>query len=188
MAINHLIGEKISTIRNTRKLETGELASKSGLSELQLIRIEKGESIPSLGVLIRITRALGTRIGSLMDDVLKEGPVVVRADEIMSTVSFSTKEKREHLNFMSLAQNKAGRHMEPFIVDITPDKAEMPVKSTHEGEEFIYVLEGTITVHYGSEVFNLNPGDSIYIDSAVKHLVTTREDRARILAIIYVPV
>jgi transcriptional regulator with XRE-family HTH domain len=188
MAINHLIGEKISTIRDYKKIELKDLALKSGLSEAQIIQIETGQSIPSLGVLIRITRALGTRIGTLLDDTLKEGPVVVRANELQSAVSFSTKERREHLTFKSLAPNKAGRHMEPFIVDITPDHSDKPVKSTHEGEEFIYVLDGSVTVHYGSDVFDLKEGDSIYIDSVVKHLVTTREDHARILALVYVPV
>jgi len=78
--------------------------------------------------------------------------------------------------------------MEPFIVDITPDHTDRPVKSTHEGEEFIYVMEGSVTVHYGSDVFELEQGDSIYIDSIVKHLVTTKKDKARILALVYVPV
>jgi len=188
MAINQLIGEKITTIRTFKKIGINDLALKTGLSENQLSKIESGESIPSLGVLIRITRALGTRIGTLLDDTLKEGPVVVRSNEHQSAISFSTKERREHLTFRSLAPNKAGRHMEPFIVDITPDHADRPVKSTHEGEEFIYVMEGSVTVHYGSDVFELEQGDSIYIDSIVKHLVTTKKDKARILALVYVPV
>lgn len=188
MAINQVIGEKISTIRAFKKIDLNDLALKAGLSEAQLGQIESGESIPSLGVLIRITRALGTRIGTLLDDTLKEGPVVVRSNELQSATSFSTKERREHLTFMSLAPNKAGKHMEPFIVDITPDRTDKPVKSTHEGEEFIYVMEGSVTVHYGSDVFELEQGDSIYLDSIVKHLVTTKKEKARILALVYVPV
>jgi transcriptional regulator with XRE-family HTH domain len=57
MAINQLIGEKISTLRSLKKIEAGDLALKSGLSEGQLKMIESGSSIPSLGVLIRISRA-----------------------------------------------------------------------------------------------------------------------------------
>ncbi|HEX2969113.1 MAG TPA: XRE family transcriptional regulator [Bacteroidales bacterium] len=188
MAINRLIGEKISALRTLKKVPTDDLAEKTGLSVKQLNLIESGVSIPSLGVLIRITRALGIRIGTLLDDTVKEGPAVVRAGEHQSTLSFSTNESRENLNFMSLAPNKAGRHMEPFMIDILPDSGTEPPMSSHEGEEFIYVLEGSITIHYGNDTFKLAKGDSIYLDSVVKHLVTTDETRARILGIVYVPV
>jgi len=78
--------------------------------------------------------------------------------------------------------------MEPFIIDIIPQEKDKPLKSSHEGEEFIYVLEGIVTVHYGNEVFELQKGDSIYLDSIVNHLVTTNTGKARILGIVYVPV
>lgn len=190
MAINQLIGEKISTIRVFKKIELEALALKTGLSVEQLNLIESGGSIPSLGVLIRITRALGTRLGTLLDDTIREGPSVVRVNEHQSTLSFSTSqnESREHLKFLSLAPNKAGRHMEPFIIDIIPDGKNEPLKSSHEGEEFIYVLDGSVTIYYGNDTFNLKKGDSIYLDSIVNHLVTTSSGNARILGIVYVPV
>jgi quercetin dioxygenase-like cupin family protein len=74
--------------------------------------------------------------------------------------------------------------MEPFIVDIEKD-SEQP-KSSHEGEEFIYVLEGAITVEYGKDTYTVKRGDSIYYDSIVPHRVTAEAD-ARILAVIYTP-
>lgn len=188
MAINQLIGVKISTLRSLKKIETTDLASKSGLSESQLEMIESGSSIPSLGVLIRISRALGVRLGTLLDDTNKEGPAIMRADAYETSLSFSTNESanREHMTFFSLAPNKTGRHMEPFIVDIEPSTGN-PVTSSHEGEEFLFVLEGKITVYYGNEVLELEKGDSIYIDSIVKHLVTAGV-KSRILGIVYIPV
>ena len=190
MAINQFIGKKIAMLRELKKIETEDLAHKTGLSVKQLNSIESGASLPSLGVLIRVTRALGIRIGTLLDDTIKEGPAVIRANEHWSSASFSTSENenREHLTFFSLAPNKAGRHMEPFIIDVIPNEKNRQSKSSHEGEEFIYVLEGEVTVHYGNDIFNLGIGDSIYLDSIVSHLVTTEKDKARILGIVYVPV
>jgi transcriptional regulator with XRE-family HTH domain len=187
MAINKLIGEKISTLRSFKKISGEDLANKAGLSADQLELIEKGSSIPSLGVLIRITRALGVRIGTLLDDNDREGPAVIRSGEYQSSRSFSTNQdsNREHLRFFSLAPNKAGRHMEPFIVDIEPNVSK-PAKSSHEGEEFLYVLEGQVAVYYGNEVIELDKGDSIYLDSIVDHLVTGRV-KSRILGIVYIP-
>lgn len=189
MAINQIIGEKISALRTLKKIEPADLAKKAGLSAEQLNLIESGVSIPSLGVLIRITRALGLRMGTLLDDTVKEGPAVVRANEQYSTLSFSTSENenREHLTFFSLAPNKTGRNMEPFVIDIDPDGKNNQTTSSHEGEEFIYVLEGSVIVHYGNDIIELGKGDSIYLDSIVKHLVTSKT-KARILGIVYVPV
>jgi transcriptional regulator with XRE-family HTH domain len=190
MGINQLIGKKISTLRILKKVEIEDLAKKTGLSVKQLSSIESGTSIPSLGVLIKVTRALGIRIGTLLDDTIKEGPAIVRANEYESTLSFSTSENenREHLTFFSLAPNKSSRHMEPFVIDIIPNEKSKPSKSSHEGEEFIYVLEGKVTIHYGNDIFELEKGDSIYLDSIVSHLVTTNINKAKILGIVYVPV
>jgi transcriptional regulator with XRE-family HTH domain len=190
MATNQLIGRKISALRELKKIEIEVLAHKTGLSVKQLNSIESGVSIPSLGVLIRVTRAMGIRIGTLLDDTIKEGPAIVRANEHQSTISFSTSEHetREHLKFFSLAPNKTGRHMEPFMIDIIPNEKNQQSKSSHEGEEFIYVLEGRVTVHYGNETVVLEKGDSIYLDSIISHLVTTDTNKARILGIVYVPV
>ncbi len=190
MAQNRLIGKRISTLRTLKKIEIEDLAQKAGLSVDQLSSIENGDSIPSLGVLIRVTRSMGIRIGTLLDDTAKEGPAIIRSGEHQSALSFSTSENenREHLTFFSLAPNKTGRHMEPFIIDIIPNDKSKPSKSSHEGEEFIYVLDGTVSVHYGNEIFKLEKGDSIYLDSIVNHLVTTEVNKARILGIVYVPV
>jgi transcriptional regulator with XRE-family HTH domain len=190
MQAKNQIGSKIATLRNLKKIELHDLAIRSGLSVNQLKLIESDTSIPSLGVLIRISRALGIRIGTLLDDTVKEGPAIVRAKDRHSARSFSTSEdkSREHLTFYSLAPNKAGRHMEPFVVGIVPDENNKLPKSSHEGEEFIFVMEGKITVAYGTDIFELEEGDSIYLDSIVEHLVTTRDPHAKILGVVYVPV
>jgi len=190
MKSNNSIGEKISMLRKLKKIQPHDLATRAGLSVGQLDHIESGVSIPSLGVLIRISRALGIRIGTLLDDTVKEGPAIVRAKDWHLAYSFSTHEDktREHLNFYSLAPNKAGRHMEPFIVDILPGENKRLPKSSHEGEEFIFVMEGRVRIFYGTDVIELDKGDSIYLDSIVEHLVTTPGPEARILGVVYVPV
>ena len=190
MAINQLIGKKISTLRTLKKIETGDLANKTGLSVQQLNSIESGTSIPSLGVLIRITRALGIRIGTLLDDTIKEGPSIIRSNEHRSTLSFSTSENenREHLTFFSLAPNKAGRHMEPFIIDIVPDEKIKLSKSSHEGEEFIYVLEGKMELLLGSKRFVLKEGDAAYWNGNVPHKgVSLSKKPARTLNVHLIP-
>jgi len=78
--------------------------------------------------------------------------------------------------------------MEPFLIDIKPSTTNEPILSSHEGEEFIFVLKGTIKINYGKEVHVLNSGDSIYYDSIVDHLVSGFENQAaQIVAVVYTP-
>jgi quercetin dioxygenase-like cupin family protein len=118
------------------------------------------------------------------------GPVVSRNGDIKKGASFSSKNSTSHLNlnFFSLASDKSGRHMEPFIVEINPSAISDFVQSSHEGEEFIYVLSGNIEIKYGKDVYTLSEGDSIYYDSVVDHHVhAADESPAKILGVVYAP-
>ena len=78
--------------------------------------------------------------------------------------------------------------MEPFLIDIKPSGSSKMTPSSHEGEEFLYVLKGSITVLYGLDKFVLNTGENIYYDSVVEHLVTSANDEpAQVLAVVYTP-
>jgi transcriptional regulator with XRE-family HTH domain len=185
------LGEKIKAFREFRQTSREDLALKANLDPSQLEYIEEKGTVPSLGHLIKITRALGVRIGTFLDDLDHVGPVVVRAGEEKSALSFSTKSNktREHLNFYSLAPDKTGRHMEPFIVEIEPANESDYKLSSHEGEEFIYIMEGAIEINYGKNTYQLKKGDSIYLDSVVAHNVhAAGEQAAKIMAVIYYPV
>lgn len=184
------IGEKIRQFREMRMIAREDLALNANLDQEQLRIIEEEGVVPSLGPLIRIARALGVRIGTFLDDADQVGPVVVRSGTERSTVSFSSSDPstRQHLNFFSLAADKTGRHMEPFIVDIQPAQASDYKLSSHEGEEFIYVLDGCVEINYGRETYRIEKGDSIYYDSIVLHNVHAGCDQpAKILAVVYTP-
>lgn len=185
------IGKRIKDFREFRGITKEELALKSNLDIAQLERIEDRGIVPSLGHLIRITRALGVRLGTFTDDHSQTGPVIVRKGTEKSGSGFSTKQDsaREHLNFFHLAPQKSGRHMEPFFIEIEPSSESDHKLSSHEGEEFIYVLEGEVEISYGKESHRLSQGDSIYLDSVVAHNVhTAGGHKAKLLGIVYYPV
>lgn len=190
MTSEKTVGEKIRQIREIKKVSLDELSVRSGIEISLLQRIEKEKNVPSLAPLIKIARALGVRLGTFLDDSDDYGPVVVRANEYHKGLRITSQESesREHLNFFSLAYDKAGRNMEPFIIDIEPGQQSDYMLSSHEGEEFIYVLEGEIEINYGKEIFRLEKGDSIYLDSIVIHNVHAGNNQAaKILAVIYAP-
>ena len=189
---NSALGSKIKGIRESRNLSVEEIAESSGLTVDQINSIENDENLPSLGPLIKIARAMGVRLGTFMDDNDALGPVICRAKdrEKESSISFSNGavDARKHMEYHPLAQQKAGRHMEPFVIDINPeDKTEFNL-SAHEGEEFIYVMNGEVEIEYGKEKYTLHGGDSIFYDSIVKHHVHVAPGKsAKILAVVYIP-
>ena len=191
MESNKLIGGKVRSIRESRKLTIDEVVERSGVSKVQIERIENDIEIPSLAPLIKIARVLGVRLGTFLDDQTELGPVVSRAKDLTdnNTIRFTNDStvSRKHMEYHSLSQDKAGRHMEPFLIEIVPGQNEFTL-SSHEGEEFIYVLEGIVEIDYGKEKYTLEAGDSIYYDSIVAHHVHAQNDvPARILGVVYTP-
>jgi transcriptional regulator with XRE-family HTH domain len=194
MAAKHSPGERITELCKTYSVSRETLAERSGVPIELIARIEEGGAIPDLAPLVKISRALGVRLGTLLDDHEELGPVITRAGSAADTARFITGlssegEKTGHngLSFKALAADKNGRHMEPFIVDIEPNAVQK--KSTHEGEEFIYVLSGNLALEYGAENSVLSEGDSVYYDSIVPHRVISADGNpVRIIAIIYTPV
>ena len=189
---NTIVGLKIKGLRESKNLSVEEIAERSGLSVEQINSIENDQNLPSLGPLIKIARALGVRLGTFMDDNDALGPVVCRAAdrERDSSISFSNDatDARKHMEYHPLAQQKAGRHMEPFVIDIHPEETPEFQLSAHEGEEFIYVMQGEVEIVYGKETYNLKEGDTIYYDSIVKHHLHGAPGKsAKILAVVYIP-
>ena len=186
-----IVGAKIKSLRETREISVSELAERTGLAEEQIARIEDNIDIPSLAPLIKIARALGVRLGTFLDDQDDHGAVVCRKQETSETISFSNNamDARTHMHYRALSKSKADRHMEPFIIDIdTTDNLDYAL-SSHEGEEFIFVMEGTVEVAHGKKKYVIEAGDTIYYDCIVPHHVHGFEGQAaKILAVVYTPI
>jgi transcriptional regulator with XRE-family HTH domain len=185
-------GERIIELCKTYSVSKETLAERSGLSLELIERITENGHIPDLAPLLKIARALGVRLGTFLDDNERLGPVITRAGAADETPRFTTglpdkeTEGCHGLTFTALAADKSGRHMEPFIVDIAVDAKQ--TKSTHEGEEFVYVLNGTLSLEYGADTHILHAGDSVFYDSIVPHRLLSADNRpVRIIAVIYTP-
>lgn len=183
------IGSKIKQLREAAGLTQEELAEVAGIQPSKVALVESGEASPTIATLLKIARRLGIRLGTILDGTEATGPIVTGTKQLISTVNTQRAGETEHLSFFSLAGHKSDRTMEPFIVNVHYTEPCKENFSSHEGEEFIYVLEGTIDVYYGREKLTVNEGETIYYDSIVPHCVTTHEKdaTARLLAVTYTP-
>jgi len=165
-------------------LTAEELSTNSGLSLRLINDIENGETYPPIGSIIKISRALGQRVGTFMDDQFVKDPLIIKADERVEETS-SHRGAEGHYHYYPLGKGKTDRHMEPLYIKIETDEKEE--LSSHEGEEFIMVLAGEIKLIYGKEVHMLKAGDSLYYNSLVPHHLGSVNGPAEIFAVIYVP-
>lgn len=191
MSSNILIGERIKNLRESKSVSVKEMSERTELDIKQIEKIEQSEDIPSLASLIKIARVLGVRPGTFLDDHDESGPIVTRKEEHDKKPGFSTKDtsSHRHMDYYPLSLAKAGRHMEPFIIEIesVPEGIDF-ITSSHEGEEFIFCLNGVVEIKYGTETYRLEEGDSIYYDSIVPHHVHAGNSLgAKILAVVYTP-
>jgi mannose-6-phosphate isomerase-like protein (cupin superfamily) len=116
----------------------------------------------------KIAKALDTEVSFLIADRSSEVPentniCIVRKNERKEVVSRGT---FYGYHYESLAYKKIGKSMEPYILE--PAFNERAIFS-HDGEEFMYILEGTHEFVYGKNRYILKRGDSVYYDSKIPH-------------------
>ena len=178
------IGKRIRTLREEKGISLDELSNLTGFDVELLTNIENNIVQPQLGTVIRLSKALDSAFGRLISGIGNRIYSITRKDE-QKVVSRSTAKKgqKQVYIYKSLAPEVKGRHMEALIVQLeeNPDKE----VSVHDGEEFIYVLDGIVMLNIGEDTFDLEPGDSAYYLSTTPHLVASKKGKATILAVLY---
>jgi len=178
------VGNRIKILREEKGLTLEELSNMTGFEVGFLSGIEKNEVQPQLGTVMKLSKALDSAFGRLVSGVGEKLYSITRKEE-RKTISRSTSKKGEKQVYVykSLAPEVKGRHMEALIVqlDENPDSA----MSIHDGEEFIYVLDGVVDLVIADDRFDLNPGDSVYYLSTTPHLIASKTGKATILAVLY---
>jgi len=164
------IGRKIRELRKGKALTLQNLSRATGLSKPLLSQIENEIVVPPISTLLRISRALGKDISFFFQEPNNNGKVaVVRVFERERLDTRKLGRADGGYFYESLAYKKSRKNMEPFLVEFErKDKKDMSFYS-HEGEEFIFVLGGSLEFRTRDEVHQLKVGDSLYFESDVPH-------------------
>lgn len=173
------IANRIFYLRDALDLSAEEVASKVGLSIEEYLCYEKGEKDIPISIIYAAAAALGVDATEIL---LGEAP---RMSEYCVTRKGKGVgvERFDGYSFEALAHNFIGRDKEPMIVTILPSekKAELVC---HSGQEFNFVLSGTIGVTVGDRTFELSEGDSIYFKPSIPHGQFAIGGEAKFLTII----
>jgi transcriptional regulator with XRE-family HTH domain len=184
-----LIAKRIKTLRKKRKITLEKLADLTGLTKGYLSKIERSKKAPPYSTLNKIAMALGVDPAFF----LGENPQASKDIKI----SFTKKKHGKVIRSMgslaegslygyayeALAFDKPGKNMEPYIIE--PAFEEEAIFQ-HEGEEFMFVLEGRHELVYGDKKYLMEEGDSVYFDASVPHTgKSLGKNKAKLLGIMY---
>jgi transcriptional regulator with XRE-family HTH domain len=182
------ITKKLKTIRLSKQLTLDKLSKLSGLTKGYLSQIENSTQPPPIYTLSRIANALQIDIAELF--VRTQEPIPYQK----MTISRHDKRKpmdrvgtRHGYIYEDLALQKKGKNMEPFLVTVGFErKVDISKDFCHEGEEFLYVIEGRMEFFYDGESYILEEGDSVYFDADVPHSGKSLGDKkVKALIVIY---
>ncbi|MCQ2467999.1 MAG: cupin domain-containing protein [Clostridia bacterium] len=164
------IGQKIKFLRQQNGLTMEELANRCELSKGFISLLERDMTSPSIQTLKDILETLGTDLATFFNDVEEEKVV-------FTTEDYASKEDNELKNMITwLVPNAQKNHMEPVIVTLEEGGKTYP-DNPHEGEEFGYVMEGTITVVIGSKKYQAKKGETFLIKPDKPHYLINKGKR-----------
>ena len=164
------IGSRLRRLRKKMPLTLEELAEMTGLTKGYLSKIETGKKVPPIATLTRISDALGCGIAYFFQDQ-KDG---ARPEDRISVVR-STERKQIvrggssfGYDYRSLAHSYYNKAMDPFVFTFPADNQGVAIFE-HDGEELIFILNGTVEFEIAGKTLKLETGDSIYFDSSLPH-------------------
>jgi len=176
------IGGRLAALRDINGISGETLALKCGISTEQLGAYERGEIDFSFSFLYNAAHILGVDVVDLMsgDSPKLSGCCMTRSGQGYAI------DRRAAYNYRHLAFTFRNKLAEPFMVTVEPkDDIVAPEQHAHEGQEFNLMLEGRMRFFLGSISYDLNPGDSVYFDSALEHAMRALDSKpARFLAVV----
>ena len=158
------IGLKLKELRIQKSLTQEELADRAELSKGFISQLERNLTSPSISTLTDILQCLGTDLKEFFNEE-EDSQIVFTKDDF-----FEKKDDELHNKIEWIIPNAQRNMMEPIRLTLAPGGATYP-DLPHEGEEFGYVLQGSVKIHVGNKVYKAKKGESFYFTPHAKHYI-----------------
>lgn len=178
------IGKKIKKIRNLQGMTLEILSDKTDFTKGYLSRVENSEKAPPVSTLIRIAKVLEVSISVIFGESGEnEGICLIRKNQRQEMARGGSV---FGYSYQTLAHTFRPKQMDPYILIIPIKQPRKHPLFQHEGEEMLFVLEGTMQFFHGEKVFIVEEGDCIYFDSSIPHDGICQGDKeVKCLMVIY---
>ena len=170
------LGDRIRKMRKGKNLEINAIAEKIGCAPELLEDIEENRTAPPVGLLIQISRALAVDTSALL------------AEEKRKERRKSYQKRTKAYSYKTLNPGAEDKHLWAYQVTLEPGKDHEMVVFKHEGEEFVYVMDGKTEIQVGEEATVLKKGDSLHFNSSIPHKLRNLSSKeTKLLVVVYTP-
>ena len=178
-----MIASRIRDLREIAGLSIESLANQLNIDVETYTKYEGGNTDIPVSFLYLIANKFNVELSAILTG---DAPKLHTYQLVRRGAGVSV-ERREAYKYQNLAYNFIGKRAEPFIVTVPPESEIEPVHhNSHKGQEFNYVLEGTLKIIINGHEIIMEEGDSIYFDSSASHgMKAMNGKQARFLAIIF---
>lgn len=165
----YLIGQKLKALRLRRSMGLMQLGERTGLSPALLSKIENSKLVPTVPTLLRIAMVFDVTLDHFFQNEYRQRVIAITRKEERESSSASQSLGDDCYRLTRLDMGSGDRKFQPYLAEFFPKDNSHGKPHMHQGFEFIHVLSGTLQLLIGAEENILNPGDSIYFDSNLRH-------------------
>lgn len=170
MELGQIIATNLNELRTERNLTLGQLAKISGISKAMLSDIEKGNGNPTINTIWKIANGLNVPYTRLMEHIEKEATVVRKSEPTVQTG------ETDHYRIYCYFTNTPVRNFELFYVELDANSSNATVGHSKKAQEYIYIIQGELTLHTEMGDHTLNAGDALVFDSSIAHTYINKQD------------
>ncbi|MCK9275570.1 MAG: FAD-binding protein [Syntrophales bacterium] len=178
--LSESFGSKLAKIREAHGFTLESLAQATGQNPETIEQFERDETSPSVAFLLRLSKTLKIDPDTFLASHEKKAIRERRAQQFIT--------RTQNYSYQTLTPDGEQEHLRSFLITIEPRQAHKPVAYKHEGEEFIYVMEGKLELTLGGKPHRLTPHESIRFNSEIPHkLKSISDEPTRCLVVLYTP-
>ncbi len=182
------IGRKLQNLREKKRLTLDDLAARTGLERGLLADMEKGDFVPPVATLLNVARALGVEMAHFFKEETPEMKISLtrKGERVPIRQRPHHREGEVDYIYEALETRKQDKHMEPLLVEFQPLETSEMVFTSHDGEEFTYLLDGRLEFRTNDRVEILEAGDTLYFESFENHAFRSLDGKpARALVVVW---
>jgi electron transfer flavoprotein alpha subunit/quercetin dioxygenase-like cupin family protein len=171
-------GDLVRQLREARQWSPEELAQRTGQTPDFIQQVESDRMSPPVAFILRMAQAMEVDPSAFLS---REEQAAIRDRRAQAYY-----QRTQNYSYTTLTPEAENSHLRAFMVTIEPHLAHKPVAYKHEGEEFIFVIQGELEFTLGSKVTTLRQGESIHFNSDVPHkLKNLSSEPTRCLVVLY---
>lgn len=170
MELGKIIAINLKALRTERNLTLGQLSKISGISKAMLSDIEKGGSNPTINTIWKIANGLNVPYTKLMEGIENEATIVRKSEPVMQTG------ETEHYRIYCYFPSTPVRNFEWFYAELDAHSSNASIGHSEKAQEYIYIIQGCLTLHTESGDYILYEGDSLVFDSSIGHTYENQQD------------